>query len=49
MALTDRQKESILTNLRVKIRANCPMCGQTNWNLGQEIVGTMAASLDDAM
>lgn len=44
MAFTDRQKERILSSLRTKIRANCPMCTQTNWELGQEMVGVMAAS-----
>jgi hypothetical protein len=44
MALTERQKEKILSSLRTKAKAHCPMCGGTNWELWEEMVGAMAAS-----
>ena len=45
MALTEREKETIMSNIKAKIRGSCPMCGGNQWNLENEIVGTVAASI----
>lgn len=49
MALTDRQKNTIQTNLQSKIRGTCPMCGQSNWTLGEEVVASNTTSLQGGM
>lgn len=49
MALTDRQKQTILDNLRGKIRNPCPRCSQGNFTLGDEVVATTTTSLQGGM
>ena len=45
MALTKPQRETILTALKAKIDGPCPMCRQTTWTLGDEVVAAMATGL----
>jgi uncharacterized Zn finger protein len=45
MALTKPQRETVLASLHRKVTGACPMCGQRNWTLGDEVVGSMATSL----
>jgi hypothetical protein len=49
MALTERQKKTIIESLSAKSRSLCPMCGSNNWQLGENLVGAMAASLSGGM
>jgi ribosomal protein L37E len=49
MAFTDKQKNAILGNLRSKIRGSCPMCGQGNWNMQDELVACVTTSLQGGM
>jgi hypothetical protein len=43
MSLTDRQRAAILSTLATKgVRPLCPMCGKNSWELGSELVSTMA-------
>src|SRR5205823_6850676 len=49
MALTDRQRNTIVAALRSKAPNACPMCSSRNWTLGDELVGTMSASLQGGM
>ncbi len=45
MALTERQKQTVLGALKERIRGGCPMCLQANWTIHNEVVSTMTASL----
>lgn len=45
MALTERQKETVLDSLRGRIKGGCPMCASTEWTLHDEVVSTMTSSL----
>lgn len=44
MALTDREQERIVERLKSKVKGPCPMCGLSNWSVGENIVATHAAS-----
>lgn len=43
MALSEQQKETVLDNLKQKVRGVCPMCGKNQWTLGDELVASIAA------
>lgn len=45
MALTDKQKNTLHSNLRNKISGACPMCGGNQWSLSDELVAPPALSL----
>jgi len=45
MAMTDRQKDLVVQQLRAKVRAGCPICGQGNWTVGDEVVICTTSSL----
>ena len=49
MALTDRQKQTIQNSLQGKIRGGCPLCGQMNWTLGDELVSANTTSIQGGM
>lgn len=49
MALTDRQKATVTQNLQSRIKGPCPMCGQQQWTIGDEIVAATTTSLGGGM
>ena len=49
MALTDRQKNSIIENLKGKVKGGCPLCGARNWNMADELCAVPATSLGGGM
>ncbi len=45
MALSERQKSTVMTALKAKIRGSCPMCAATTWTLHDEVVSSTTVSL----
>lgn len=45
MSLTDRQREIIIGGIKSKVRSGCPMCGQGNWTVGDDVVICTTSSL----
>ena len=45
MALTDRQKSTVLANLQSKSKGICPWCAGRSWTMGDNVVVAMAAEL----
>ena len=45
MAFTDRQRETLMSALKNKIRGPCPMCNAQRWQLWEGLVATSTASI----
>lgn len=50
MSLTDRQRRTIMESLQSKgVRLQCPMCGNNNWTLADDLVIGTAFTLGGGM
>lgn len=49
MGMTDRQKQTIQESLQKKGFGACPMCRQSNWQLGEDLVHAPVTSLGGGM